>query len=121
MSVRLDIMTMNPPGFAQASVAIAGARAGYAGMLCLEHCEIGDARRVIDQAVAAGVSFGVTVEHDDQVVEVAVRDAVGRGLKRVLLCNPVRAKLEHDVASWRSTGVDVLVEVRSLEDALLAQ
>ena len=121
VSVRLDIMTMNPPGFAHASVAIAGARAGYAGMLCLEHCEIGDARRVIDQAVAAGVSFGVTVEHDDQVAEVAVRDAVGRGLKRVLLCNPVRAKLEHDVASWRSTGVDVLVEVRSLEDALLAQ
>jgi malonyl CoA-acyl carrier protein transacylase len=121
VSTDLDILAVSPPGFPSASLAAAAHRAGIQGGVSLEHADSALAGRVLEELAAAGVPFTVFVPRLTSDIENLLKRAVGRGLTRLVLCEPDSACLGREIAFLRGLSLSVLVQAICLEDAKLAE
>ena len=123
----LEILAVNPPGFAGPAIALAATRAGFGGAVSLEHVTVapcngpGDARRLLDAVTAAGVKFTVLVDALTGDLRSLLTPASTRGLERVILCEPDPVSLLQDIAYLHGAGLSVLVQATCLEQAQLAE
>ncbi len=124
---QLDVMAVNPPGFAGSSIAIAAHRAGLPGGVDLEHADAVAARQVVDELLSAKTTFCLFSPTNSGPMGSILESAIGRGLTRVVLTAADSAELAVDlgigaaVAALASRSVEAFVQVVSLEEAQAAQ
>ncbi|MBV9400725.1 MAG: SDR family NAD(P)-dependent oxidoreductase, partial [Bryobacterales bacterium] len=113
----------SPESFDQSALLAAAGRAGCTGVLAL------DAIRA-EQAAAAlkylcqnesGVGFAVSVRSPHgETVRSLLSPVMGRGLKGVVLTDPACESLADSIAWCRTAGLEPLVEITTLGEALRA-
>ncbi|MEE8170166.1 MAG: beta-ketoacyl synthase N-terminal-like domain-containing protein, partial [Phycisphaerae bacterium] len=112
---------LNPPAFASASIAQAARRAGASGGAALEFTPADKARPVVAALIADGGPFTLSVPDAPADTLNLLRTAEANGLERVVLCHSTSRSLARDIRALRSLNVELLVEVTSLDDALIAE
>lgn len=113
-------MAISPPGCLGASVAKAAGRAGFLGGVSLEFASAGGAPGILDELVRSGTPFAVVVDQLSEETVAAIEPFIGRGLSCVVLAcrsgTPIGG-----LTRLKDRGVEVLIRVTCLEDALSAQ
>jgi acyl transferase domain-containing protein/NAD(P)H-dependent flavin oxidoreductase YrpB (nitropropane dioxygenase family)/NADP-dependent 3-hydroxy acid dehydrogenase YdfG/acyl carrier protein len=120
MSVCRRTLVFSPEGFAQTSVLIAASRDNATGVLALACLGEDAAQSALSQLIAANVGFGVSVPAVDEAAKSPLAAALGHGLRLVVIEDAGAADLSQSIAWCRQHGVEAMVEVTSLTEALRA-
>jgi len=118
VSFRIIAATLS--GFPSLSLVPAAERAGYTGLIGLEYCDGEQSRRLLAALAGRGVSCSAAVARRNQL-PAHNQEMRALGLKEVVLIAAEPGCLEAEVRALGELGVPVLVEVRSLAQALAAQ
>jgi acyl transferase domain-containing protein/NAD(P)H-dependent flavin oxidoreductase YrpB (nitropropane dioxygenase family) len=114
------ILVFAPDGFAQPGVLIAANQDGHTGVLALDYLSQDDAHSAIQALIAANSAFCVSAAELDDAVKRTLSPALNMGLTGVVLTDPSLSSVPQSIAWCRETGLECLVQVTSLDQALRA-
>jgi acyl transferase domain-containing protein/NAD(P)H-dependent flavin oxidoreductase YrpB (nitropropane dioxygenase family) len=120
MSVCRRTLVFSPEGYTQISVLIAASRCDATGVLSLACLSQDEASGALSDLIAANVAFGVSIPAVDESAKALLAAGVGRGLRLVVLEDAGAPQLSQSIAWCREHGLEALVEVTSLAEALRA-